>query len=306
MARTCLTTSAIVHRRAFTLIELLVVIATLTLLFGLLVTGLGHVRKVGALTREMAGAAQINAAYLAYANDNRDALMPGYLKDSWAHPGQDPVRQFWVWDDVSDAGTRLEGDTIKPYPWRLAPYVDYDTRAIILDKRLWETIRAIPSNPGAGGGYQRAVSINPSFGINGAYVGGDAERGGFQEQAANLRGRFYVTKASEPTFANRLIIFASARGASAADWSQTVPGWYRVDAPVVLNEDGREAVFWGTPYWDPEGAPEEYGWLDLRHFDKGIATHFDGHVESLTSRQFHDMRRWSNQADRANWTPSTR
>lgn len=293
-------------RRGFTLIELLVVIAILTLLLSLLITGLGRVRKVGAHTRELAGASQLNMAYLTYANDNRDMLMPGYLKYSWAHPNQDPAHQFWVWDDLSDAGTRMEGDSIKPYSWRIAPYVNYDTRALILDKKLWEEIRALPLDPPTGGqGYQRHVATNPSFGLNTTYVGGDYERGGFQEQALRMRGRFYVTKASEPIFPNRLIIFSTARGALQAT-GQTSPGWFRVDAPVVLNEDGRNAVFWATPYWEPEGAPPAYGWLDLRHFDKAITTNFDGHCESLTNRQLRDMRRWSNQADRANWIPTTR
>jgi prepilin-type N-terminal cleavage/methylation domain-containing protein len=287
------------RRRGFTLIELLVVIAILTLLLSILVTSLSHIRKVAAQTREMAGGAQLTAAYLSYSNDNRDLVMPAYLKYDWAYPGSDPAHEFSVWDDLSGAGMRLEGDAILSYPWRLAPYLAYDTRALILDKELWGRIRGLSSDDG---NYQLGVARNPSFGMNGTYVGGDAERGGFQEAALRLHGRFYVTKTSEPTFPNRLLIFSTARGPSQAD-GQTAHGWYRVDAPVVLNADGSSREYWMIPYWDPDGMPGAYGWLDLRHSDKGVATHFDGHCELLTSRDFHDMRRWSNQADRANWEP---
>jgi hypothetical protein len=75
---------------------------------------------------------------------------------------------------------------------------------------------------------------------------------------------------------------------------------------VVLNSDGTSPVFWQTQYWEPHGAAPAYGWLDLRHFDKAVVTHFDGHVESLTNPQLRDMRRWSDQADRADWVPTTR
>lgn len=291
-------------RRGFNLIELLVVIAIVTLLMSILMAGLSKARKMASHTAETAAAAQLNTAFVSYSTDHRDAVMPAYIPPAWAfrnHPNH-----FTVWDDVSSAGQQLEGPAAQPYPWRLAPYLNYDTRALIVDKQLWNTIRQLPKDSAAGGyGYQAGVALYPSFGINSTYVGGDYERGAFRDSPDRRPGRFYVSKASEPTFPAKLIIFTTARGDMRTN-GEVVPGWFRVDAPYVLSEDGRRPVPWGTPYWDPEDSPAEYGWLDLRHSDKGIATHFDGHVESFTNREFRDMRRWSNEADAENWVPQPR
>jgi prepilin-type N-terminal cleavage/methylation domain-containing protein len=291
----------------FTLIELLVVIAIITLLLSILLPGLGQAKKIAAFTKESAGASQLNMAYLTYANDNRDALMPGFLKYSWAHPGQDAQHQFWVYDDLSSAATRMEGTTIKRYPWRIAPYLNYDTRGLILDKNLWDEMKARPLDPpGGGSGYQRGVATHSSFGINGTYVGGDYEHGAFRDPVMRQRGRFYVQKASEPVFPTKLIIFGSARGRHIAGGNRVAPGWYRLEAPRGLSFSGTAAENWtalNTPTFDATRDPADYGYIDLRHFNKFIVTHFDGHTEALSYRQARDMRRWSNEADREDWVP---
>jgi hypothetical protein len=185
--------------------------------------------------------------------------------------------------------------------------VNYDTRALIGDKQLWDEIRSRNIDPPTGGsGYQRGVATNPSFGINGTYVGGDYERGGFRPAAYQRYGRFYVTKASEPIFPTKLIIFGTARGSHIAGGGRIAPGWYRLEAPVGLNNSGTGTDLWSAPAsvpWDPNRPPADYGYTDLRHYKKMITTHFDGHVDALTYTQLRDMRYWSNQADRANWMP---
>jgi hypothetical protein len=35
---------------------------------------------------------------------------------------------------------------------------------------------------------------------------------------------------------------------------------------------------------------------------RAVAAHIDGHVEAIGFRDLQDMRRWANQADRADWT----
>ncbi len=290
--------------RGFTLIELLVVIAIVMLLISILLPGLGQMKKIAAFTKETAAASQLNMAYLTYSNDNRDNLMPGFLDYAWAHPG-DPAHQFWVYDDLSNASVRMEGTTIKRYPWRLAPYLNYDTRALIGDKQLWDEIRRRPIDaPTGGSGYQRGVATHPSFGINGPYVGGDYERGAFRPTVARQFGRFYISKASETIFPTRLIIFGTARGVHIDGSGRIAPGWYRLDAPVTVR--GTSTSAWTAPnpaVYDEAQAPLKYGYIDLRHFKKMITTHFDGHVDALKYPQIRDMRNWSNQADRSDWTP---
>jgi len=64
-----------------------------------------------------------------------------------------------------------------------------------------------------------------------------------------------------------------------------------------------------TPWAAPPGpfypskSPSTYGHLDYRHFGKVLIGMFDGHASAASTAEMTDMRRWSNQADRPDWSP---
>src|SRR5262245_3291048 len=95
MKRDCKT---LVGRCGFTLIELLVVIAVIALLISILLPALGQARKSAALAHESSAGRQLTIAYLAYANDYKNKVLPGYLKTSWTLPTLDPVHYAPVHD----------------------------------------------------------------------------------------------------------------------------------------------------------------------------------------------------------------
>jgi prepilin-type N-terminal cleavage/methylation domain-containing protein len=120
------------HSRGFTLIELLLVIAIIALLVSLLIPGLGQARKMCFQARELSAAQQLMAAFALYADDSKGKILPGF-------PSASMVAGPLVVTDES--GERLTGDVAQRYPWRLAPYFDYNFRGLYKDQRVLELLR---------------------------------------------------------------------------------------------------------------------------------------------------------------------
>ena len=285
-------TSDIAHPTspAFTLIELLVVIAIIAILVALLLPALGKARAVARTARELAAGQHVMTAYTLYADDNRSALLPGYCPPEWV--GASPLPGIPSLDVRDETGASVIGVPAQRYPWRLAPYMNYDFGALYKDEKVLR--RYLERSD-----FQYVISLSPSFGLNSTFCGGDADRSGFNPVALRNFGSFYITRIDQPSRPSRLIAFASCKGVN-PDGGELVPGFFRAEGPYTRTR------LWLTtpPKQNPDALPVQYGNLDYRHEGKAATMQFDGHAELLDFATLDDMTRWSSAANRAAWTVS--
>jgi len=295
-----------VGRRAFTLIELLVVISVIGVLIGILLPALSSARRSAQSAKELVMLRQVGTAYSMYADSNKGALMPGYLRGSWARADR---RTFMVYDNPNDSSddSRLTGGIIRSYPWRLMPYIDFAYGSIVTDRSLLSTLRDRPDEDKDGRPFQHAMSKHPSFGMNTTYVGGDAHRGAFYAPSLKRWGQFYVVRQDQVALPSRLMVFASSRAVLDNSNGQKVPGFHRIEGPWHATPTSNSVpafIKWLAPAkFDADKPTTTYGHLDFRHGGKTAVLTFDLHVEKLSLEQLTDMTRWSNKATKANWQP---
>ena len=265
--------------RAFTLIETLVVIGVIALLLGLLLPTLHAVKKSGERTVEISAARQLMVAYNAYANVHNGAVMPGY----W--------QQMQAWDASGDP---IEYPPSARYPWRLAPYLDYNFRGLYTNENEVLLERLEYEEPWL---YRYAVSLFPSLGLNTTWIGGDDREGGFHPTFMELFGRFYITKMSEARRPQWLIVFASARGTDPTGTlgGGVVEGYFYIRSPYFTS------YRWPSEEFDAGEPPGNYGNLSPRYGGSVVSAFLDSHVDMLTKRQLKDMRYWADQATRPDW-----
>ncbi len=277
----------------FTLLELLVIVAIIALLVGMLMPALRSARRSSRSVHEVAAARQLMVGYLAYAYDHRGTLMPGYMNG------------LPTFDEEGNDLKKFPPPVAARYPWRLAPYLDYNLRGLYLDKELLERVRSLE------GLETYMVSLYPSLGLNSVFVGGDADgtNADYEPEAFKPQnpweyfyGKWYVTRLSEPRNPTRLIVFASARYAPAAgDAGDIAAGLPLVEGNFrVLPPHFRERV-WELGY-DVEGSPRDFGNVSLRHnFREAAIGFFDGHTGTLNEGGLQDMRHWADQATDPRW-----
>jgi prepilin-type N-terminal cleavage/methylation domain-containing protein len=176
-----------------------------------------------------------------------------------------------------------------------------------------------------------AIAFHPSWGMNTVYVGGDYSFGAHRRSGRpgpNTRasgGAFYVTEAFTVRQPSELLIFASSRGgdvaesgawhsygASAPNSGTLRPGYFSVKPPTAHpsgRSSGPSPVSLGGTPWSTSNVfttrgtqPSTWGNLSARHFRKVTTAVFDGSVELQSLEDLRDMRKWSNFADRPNWT----
>ena len=267
---------------AFTLIELLVVIAIVGLLIAMLAPALAKCRQAARKSRELTAGQQLMTAYHLYANDFRSAVLPGCATpEMTAAPGPGSLE---VKDNL---GQPIYGVIARRYPWRIAPYLDYNFSGLYDDPKILDRYRDRSD-------FQYVVSLSPSLGINADFVGGKGDPGlGFNPGILGQYGRFYITRLDEALNPQNLLVFTSARGVDPD--GGTVAGFHLVDAPNFLTPR------WAAGPFDSALPASSFGGVDPRHSQQSVTAFFDGHVDALKLDELRDMRKWANRATRADW-----
>ena len=287
--------------RGFTLIELLVVIAIIALLVAILLPALSGARASARMAKEMAGAKQLMLAYLTYADDHQGALLQGEILERFMR-GSDGEPLYHVMDNN---GQQLPDGIASKYPWRLAPWMDYDFRGMILEKSLYARLASLPDDPTGIAGYQNAFSEHPTLGINGPGRKTTSSVGYILESKLMLR---YIREVRHPAM---LLVFASARSESVipSDQDAMLPGAYRVLAPRII--DAQLPYASPNAAWNPDSTAHDFGYLDLRHQGRAVTAMFDGHAQLMGLKpgehtELRDMQHWSNWATHPTWRPGQR
>jgi type II secretory pathway pseudopilin PulG len=325
-----------------------VVIAIIALLIGILLPALGKARCSARATKEAAAAKQLITGYHSYTADNKDALMPGSMHWDWVH-----ASNHWSMypADITEKG--MMADTIaKVWTWNLYGYLNWDLNQIQLDKQAYDDFNLRPRTYGIAYGdkhtygqntFQAAVGWHPTFGMNGVYVGGAYNYGAFRNvSAGGITGRpgpnppsagggFYITRGSDALRPERLLVFASARGADVGntgsyfsygamkpdqgnDGTTTTtpirPGYYIVTSPKA-HPTGRATMNITDPWttasnkFDPKAQPGTWGMLNVNCVGTTTSAMMDGHAEAFKLEQLRDMTRWSNYARKVGTTPAS-
>ena len=132
-----------------------------------------------------------------------------------------------------------------------------------------------------------------------------------------------MSKAGDVKSPSNLIFFASSRGGDvkdngaffnygeAAPNAGTIrPGYWLVEPPTThpYRRGGLAAAFTLSGGWNagnkfnPAAVPSTWGNMDMRYDGKAVIVRFDGSVVMQGLEQLRDMTKWSNVADRPDWT----
>ena len=233
------------YARGFTLIELLVTIAIIAILASLGFAGYSNFIKSAQKSKEVHAGRALMAGFHAYAADNAGRL----IKAMDTNPGK----------VLDDKGKVVMSHAAKRWPWRLAPYIDYNVGILMVNNQ-----HAAPADDGM---YSYLVTVFTTFGMNGTYVGG---KYGTPLTPENAQENFCVTNIAQVIKPSKLVVFALGimQGAE-------FRGCFDVSGP---------------------GTRGVVGQVDYRYNGKTVAAYFDGHVELNSRDELNDMTRWSNLA----------
>lgn len=279
----------------FTLIELLIVIAIIAVLIAILLPGIAHCTFLSRQARELSAARQVMVAFNLYADGNKGNVLPGYASRTQVNGGM-------VVND--DAGDRILNEEAQRYPWRLAPYLNYEFKGLYPEEKLLQELREKRDEYGQFGvDYRYVVSLFPSLGMNANFIGGTDRLGQFDPGYDQRVGAgVVVRRIDQVTRPTQLITFASAR----CEVQPLLPqlgapqGYFRIESPYLASSQG---LRW-TPAYD---SAAEYpgvssGFVAVRRTSRTVAALFDGHADTFSYDQMKDMQRWCDRADRPDWT----
>lgn len=285
-------------RRAFTLLELLVVVGIIALLIGILVPTIGATRESAKLASEGADARQVGAAYIAFANDHKNYLLPANIN---SNRFPEAVRSARA--SLPD-GRAPEGVDASRWIWRLGPYLDFGFATLIRDRQILGEINNAERIANTDVSLYRA-SVFTAFGLNSFYVGGRRE---FYEQPAN-RPNPFITTYGDDFFVARLdrapspaSLMAFTSAASNIQTEGFREGYFYVEPPYTAQPQQTWSAFqFRTP--TRAGVSAQTGWFGAFPVAKkqAVTIYLDGHVENLGWDDMTDMRRWSPQANNAEW-----
>lgn len=244
------------NARGFTLAELLVAISIITVLIGIGIgvynSSFNSIKK----SREVSACRTLLAGFHAYSADNGGRV----IKSMDPNPGR----------VVDDRGRPVMAHAARRWPWRLAPYINYDINALMVNN-----LEAAPRDNVM---YSYLVTVFTTLGMNGLFVGGKYGTSYAPDHPRNNRGNFCVVNIIQPHSPSNLIVFASAKMQNAPN-----TGCFDVGVP------GYGSV----------------GLVDYKYGDKAVVGYFDGHVKMNNMEELKDMRKWSNlaaQQDNPNWS----
>jgi hypothetical protein len=160
------------------------------------------------------------------------------------------------------------------YPFRLAPYFNYQmTGAILVNRNESQIIKLMGPS---GTMYDYGLSVFPAMGINRYLVGGYAGSGGtvrYASECIQFQGQAEKS----------VIVFASA-GETDVDGFE-----------YVISPQG-PAGQWSGAKWKKDSDPGDYGHVAARYDGKAVCAFLDGSVRVLSIDDLRDMRLWSRNA----------
>lgn len=241
---------------AFTLIELLVALSVIAVLSSLVYaaaqTASNRMRKV----HEVAAARNLIIGFLSATSDHGGHYLLGYDETAPAMTAPD--------------GQVISGELAHRYPYRLAPYFNWQLKDTILVNSNSQQVG------GDASGY--TISLNPALGMNIFLVGGelrDAKTG------INWPGECLTMPSGS---AASLLVFASAGYDNAG---KRINGYFKVVPPKL------GGPLWNTAPWNAQSKPADYGFVDARYDGQAVCAFTDGSVRTLSVEDLRDMRLWS-------------